>query len=117
MDKLKNLNETFFSLYGRLYENKKFLTKRQLNVMSNELFEQYKIEAKKTLLPKLIDDKFKLFDIKQRKKHRVPFMFLFFSNKLARLVCKSIKAELAEYYKTFDRNLSASVETSSEADK
>ena len=117
MDSLKNLNETFFSLYGRLYENKKFLTKRQLNVMSNELFEQYKIEAKKTLLPKLIDDKFKLFDIKQRKQHRVPFKFLFFSNKLARLVCKSIKEELAEYYKSFNRETPTPAEKSNEVGK
>lgn len=114
MESLKNLNETFFSLYGRLYENKKFLTKRQLNAMSNELFDQYKIEAKKVLLPKLINDKFNLFVIKRRKADRVPFMFLFFSNKLARLVCKSIKKELAEYYKSFNGELPIPTETLSE---
>lgn len=102
MENLKNLNDKFYMLYGRLYENKKFLSKKQFNVMSDELAAQYKIEAKKILAPKVIEDKYHLFIIKRRAADRVPFKFLFFSNKIARLICKSIKNELAEFYKTVD---------------
>ena len=102
MENLKNLNDKFFMLYGRLYENKKFLSKKQFNVMSEELAAQYKIEAKKILAPKVIEDKYQLFIIKRRAVDRVPFKFLFFSNKIARLICKSIKKDLEEFYKTVD---------------
>lgn len=49
-DGLKELNERFYSLYGRLYENQELLTKKQSDYMAERLFEQYKQEYAQLLV-------------------------------------------------------------------
>lgn len=103
MTRLKKINEDFFELYGRIYSNKQFLTIKQYKEMTNCLFGQYSVEFQKFYLEKKIEDKYKIFVLKRNGKYRIPFKFLLFKNKLAKLIVKNIKAEVKQYFDTFEK--------------
>ena len=99
MENLKLLNETFFELYGRLFENKKLLTDRQYKEVASCLFYQYTVEYKKLFLKKNIDDKTLIFNLKRNAKLRIPAWFLFPWNRIARAIYNDIKKDFEKYYK------------------
>lgn len=95
---LKDLNKSFFILYGELYENCELLGSKQFNFMSEKLFEQYKIEYTLLALQKDLADKPELFKIKTRLKFFVPFSFLFLRNKIAKQIKKEVSLSFKEYF-------------------
>ena len=102
MDRFTQLNEKFYILYGDLHENKTFLSERQFKCMQAKLFEQYEIEFEKLFLDKITYDKFEIFNLKRRKAKKVPKTFLFFKNKLSKILIKLIKKEVTSYYKDIE---------------
>lgn len=98
MENLKKLNEEFFELYGRVFANKKFLIDKHYRFFCNCLFSQYEVEFKKFFLKKNIDDKTLIFNLKRNAEFRIPFRFLFFSNRIARAIVKDIKKDFENYY-------------------
>ncbi len=98
MENIENLNNTFFNLYGELYKNTKFLTKKQLDYMSSKLLEQYKVEFEKIAVVKAISDKSELYEFNLNYKHKVPKRFLFFKNRIAKILSKAVQREVQEYF-------------------
>lgn len=98
MDRFKDLNEQFYILYGDLHESKIFLSEKQFKYMQAKLFEQYEIEFEKLFLDKITYDKFEIFNLKRRKAKKVPKTFLFFKNKLSKILIKLIEEEVKTYY-------------------
>ena len=103
MDRFTQLNEKFYSLYGDLHENKTFLSERQFKYMQAKLFEQYEIEFEKLFLDKITYDKFQIFNLKRRKAKKVPKTFLFFKNKLSKILIKLISEEVKAYYRDIEQ--------------
>lgn len=103
MDRFTQLNEKFYSLYGDLHENKTFLSERQFKYMQAKLFEQYEIEFEKLFLDKITYDKFEIFNLKRRKAKKVPKTFLFFKNKLSKILIKLISEEVKAYYRDIEQ--------------
>ncbi len=99
MENLKQLNESFFELYGRVYANKKFLTDKQYKYICSSLFSQYGVEYKKFVLKNKIDNKTSIFSLKRNAALRIPFRFLFFSNRIAKIILKDIKKDFKKYCK------------------
>lgn len=98
LDFVKDLNDEFFELYGDIYENRNFLTDKQKNYMQSCLFEQYKLEFEKIYYKKIQEDKFLIFNLKQRAKLKVPRIIMWiFKNKLARTLLKLLKKEAKTY--------------------
>lgn len=100
MENIKNLNNTFFELYSDLYKNTKFLNKKQLDYMSTKLLEQYKVEFEKVSVVKAISDKSELYEFYLNYKHKVPKRFLFFKNKVAKLLGKAVQCEVKKYFES-----------------
>lgn len=99
MENLKNINEALFELYGRIYANKQFLTDKQYKYMCACLFEQYEVNYKIYALKKRIDDKTTIFSLKKNASLRIPFSFIFITNRIARLIVKDIKKDFDKYCK------------------
>ena len=97
MEKFQILNQKFYMLYGELHENKIFLSEKQHKYMQEKLFEQYSLEFDKIFLPKIIDDKFLIFNLKRRKAGKVPWTFFIFRNKIAKVLVNIIKEEVEGY--------------------
>ncbi|MBQ9781839.1 MAG: hypothetical protein IJW26_01485 [Clostridia bacterium] len=105
MIRIRKLNETFFELYARLGENGEDLTKRQRDVMSKYLLEQYEIEYKKIALAKEIDDKKEIYNVKLLKSFYLPFKFLFFRNKISKLMALEVKKQAEDYFNTYSNKI------------
>ncbi len=106
MKRIYELNEKFFELYGRLYENSEFLTKRQQDAVSSRLLKQYEVEFSKIAEIKSMQDKRELFSIRIEKGYYIPKVFLFFKNRLAKLMINEIRDSASEYYKKyFDKKI------------
>lgn len=91
MDEIRALNVEFYKLYGELSENEEFLTRKQSDFMAQCLLKQYQIEFLKIAVAKEINDKSELFELKTKSKWYIPRRFMFFSNKLAKIIAKDIK--------------------------
>ncbi len=98
LDKLSELNENFYILYGRLYNNLELITEKQYSFIADKLYEQYKTEYVKLSVAKEIEDKTEIYTLKQRYKGYVP-RGLIFKNKAKKLLDEEIKQELLDFYK------------------
>ncbi len=98
MEDIKKLNITFYELYGELFRNTKLLNKKQLDFMSSKLLEQYKVEFEKIAVVKAISDKSELYEFYLNYRHKVPKRFLFFKNKIAKLLSKAVRREVEDYF-------------------
>ncbi len=98
LNKIYELNDTFFRLYGDIRENTENLSPKQYSFMQEKLFEQYKLEYSKLALEKEISDKNEIIALKMRISGYTPSSFLFFKNKAYSLLRKQISKELDEYF-------------------
>ena len=104
LDKLFQLNEQFFVLYGTVRENTENLTEKQYHFMTDKLFEQYKSEYAKLALKKEIEDKKELFILNFRNSGYVPRKFLWFKNSAYELMKAQMTKELDDYFdKKFEK--------------
>lgn len=105
MKRIRELNEIFYDLYGRLYENTELLTKRQRDAVSTRLLKQYEVEYQKIASEKQIEDLTALYDLRLQKGFYVPFSFLFIKNKLAKLMALEVKNQAEEYFKKYSKKI------------
>lgn len=110
LDKLGDLNENFYILYGRLYHNLELITKKQYSFMADKLFEQYKTEYIKLSVAKDINDKTEIYTLKKRHKGYVPQGILFLKNQSKKLLDEEIKQELFNFFKNKSQELNESLD-------
>ena len=114
-DELQELNERFYSLYGRLYENSELLTKKQTDYIAACLYERYKTEYELLSLRGEITDKSERFAIMERRKALIPrrwrrLLFWKRKNRAADILIREIEKEVAEEFAQREQELEESSE-------
>ncbi len=111
---LGELNEKFYELYGRLYENGELLTPKQAALMADNLLAQYKAEYELLTLKTGIDELKELYAVKQRRgaliPHRWRFLFWGKANQAATTIEREIQAETTRYFNEREKALARLVE-------
>ncbi len=99
---LGELNEKFYELYGRLYQNIELLPPKQADVMAANLLEQYKSEYARLSLKTGVDEQSEAYAVKLLAGSRIPhrWRFLWWSraNKAAELIERDIQAQVMGYF-------------------
>lgn len=90
IDKLIVLNEEFYKAYARLKKNAEFLTDRQYKIMADSLTRNYQNALHLMTLESDVEYKRKVFILKRCIKRKVPFAWLFFHNREAKLILEEI---------------------------
>lgn len=115
---LGELNEKFYELYGRLYENGELLTPKQSALMGDNLLAQYKSEYELLQLKTGIEEARELYAVKSRRAKLIPkslrFLFWKKSNHAAEVLDKEILNEIKQY---FDRREKALARLAEALDK
>lgn len=111
---LGELNEKFYKLYGRLYENGELLTPKQAALMADNLLAQYNAEYELLTLKTGIDEMKELYAVKQRRgaliPHRWRFLFWRKENYAAQVIDREIQTEIARYFNEREKALARLVE-------
>lgn len=111
---LGELNEKFYELYGRLYENGELLTPKQAALMADNLLAQYKAEYELLALKTGIEEAKELYTIKQRRgtliPHRWRFLFWRKENYAAQVIDREIQTEITRYFNEREKALARLVE-------
>lgn len=111
---LGELNEKFYELYGRLYENGELLTPKQAALMADNLLAQYKAEYELLTLKTGIDEMKELYAVKQRRgaliPHRWRFLFWRKKNYAADVIDREIQAEISRYFNAREKALERLIE-------
>ncbi len=111
---LGELNEKFYELYGRLYENGELLTPKQAALMADNLLAQYKAEYELLALKTGIEEAKELYTVKQRRgtliPHRWRFLFWRKENYAAQVIYREIQTEITRYFNERERALARLVE-------
>ena len=100
LDDIRELNETFYELYGRLYENKLFLPQKQIDVINQVLLAEYKAEYVRISSENEIERSSENFSVKLRKKALVPKRWWLFGrkNRAAQLIEDEVRAAIEAYF-------------------
>lgn len=111
---LGELNEKFYELYGRLYENGELLTAKQAALMADNLLAQYKAEYELLTLKTGIEEAKELYTVKQRRgaliPHRWRFLFWGKANQAALTIEREIQAEIVRYFNEREKALERLIE-------
>lgn len=111
---LGELNEKFYELYGRLYENGELLTPKQAALMADNLLAQYKAEYELLTLKTGIEEAKELYAVKQRRgaliPHRWRFLFWRKKNYAADVIDREIQAEISRYFNAREKALERLIE-------
>lgn len=111
---LGELNEKFYELYGRLYENGELLTPKQAALIADNLLAQYKAEYELLALKTGIEEVKELYTVKQRRgtliPHRWRFLFWRKENYAAQVIDREIQAEITRYFNEREKALARLVE-------
>lgn len=90
MQKLYDLNEDFYKSFARLKKNAEFLTDKQYKSMADALTVKYQKLLKLLNTEADVEIKRSTFKLKRRIKRVVPWSFLFFKNREAKLMMQEI---------------------------
>lgn len=96
---LEELNERTYELYARLETNSEFLSEKQYVFMANALHEQYKKSYEMLNLEHGIEYRTRMYQFKQIVNLQVPWQFLIFKNKMARVITAEIKEDFIAQFK------------------
>ena len=111
---LGELNEKFYELYGRLYENGELLTPKQAALMADNLLAQYKAEYELLALKTGIEEAKELYSVRQRRgaliPHRWRFLFWRKENYAAQTIDKEIQVEITRYFNAREKALERLIE-------
>lgn len=111
---LGELNEKFYELYGRLYENGELLTPKQAALMADNLLAQYKAEYELLTLKTGINEMKELYTVKQRRgaliPHRWRFLFWGKANQAATTIEREIQTEITQYFNEREKALARLIE-------
>ena len=100
LDDIRELNETFYELYGRLYENALFLPSKQRDYTYQVLLAEYKAEYARISSENEIERLSENFSVKLRKKALVPKRWWLFrkKNRAAQLIEDEVRAAIEAYF-------------------
>ena len=93
IDKLYALNEEYYRAYARLKKNAEFLTDKQYKIMADSLSRNYQNALQLMTLESDVTYKRDVFKLKRRIKREVPWSFLFFKNREAKLMQQEIEED------------------------
>ena len=99
---LASLNEEYYELYGRLFENHEVMDESAYKLISQKLFEGYKDDYELLARKSSIAYKQDMFETKTRCGKKIPRVFLFFRNRAARTTARELELELGEYFRKRD---------------
>lgn len=92
---LQKLNRKYYELFGELYTERALLGNRQYEIMYKTLVDQYKKDLDVVLTEKELKVGEGVFELKYRAANYLPHRrFLFFHNKMAKLLLKKYDSEL-----------------------
>lgn len=111
LDDIRELNETFYELYGRLYENKLFLPQKQIDVINQVLLAEYKAEYSRISLENEIERSSENFSVKLRRKALVPKRWWLFGrkNRAAQLIEDEVRAAIESYFAAKEAEIAETV--------
>ena len=101
----KDLNEAYYELYGRLFENMELVDEKFYALVSKKLLESY--EEERALLERKNSIAYKqdLFETKVRCGRKIPRAFLWWRNRAAKTTLKELAQELGVYFAERDKAL------------
>ncbi|MDE6597977.1 MAG: hypothetical protein K2K60_05010 [Clostridia bacterium] len=108
LDELRQLNEKFYEMYGRLYKNRKLLdNSKTVEFFGKQLFEQYKAEYEALKYKYEIEELPELETVKQRHselvpRYRRPWYFLFLvrrPNRALKNIERAIYCEIEAHFR------------------
>lgn len=108
LDELRALNEKFYDLYGRLYENEPLFLgdKKAVDRFKSNLFEQYEAEYRVLKIKFETIEKPALYDAEVRHDILVPRnRFIFFRNRARKLIDNEVFCELDGYFARREKEL------------
>lgn len=120
-DKLRELNETYYELYGRLYENGEQLTKEQRDSIAAKLLEEYESEYEVLRLKKEIARARELYELRLKSAELIPRTWRvlhIFRRKYNRAAIQSgaeVAAEVERYFAGREAALYAAEEAAEQA--
>lgn len=114
IEELGALNEKFYELYGRLYENAELLTSKQSELMAEKLLTQYKAEYERLQLNADIVELEQLYTVKQRRAALIPrarrFLFWHRENRAAQVIDREIQTEITRFFNNREKALERLIE-------
>ena len=110
--KLHELNEKFYALYGRLYENAELLTREQSEYMAKVLLQQYKDEYEILAARESIERERELYALRLKAAQMIPrtWRFLFFFKRKYNYAAQLIGREVDEEVERFFEEQAARIE-------
>ncbi len=129
LDELRQLNEKFYEMFGRLYKNRKLLDNtKTVEFFGKQLFEQYKAEYEALKYKYEIDELPELETVKQRHselvpRYRRPWYFLFLirrPNRALKNIERAIYCEIEAHFRKKEaalERLEAALDKKDSADK
>lgn len=101
----KDLNEAYYELYGRLFENMELVDEKFYALVSKKLLESYEEERALLERKNSIAYKQELFETKVRCGRKIPRTFLWWRNRAAKTTLKELAQELGAYFAERDKAL------------
>ena len=98
----KDLNEAYYELYGRLFENMELVDEKFYALVSKKLLESYEEERALLERKNRIAYKQELFETKVRCGRKIPRTFLWWRNRAAKTTLKELAQELGAYFRERD---------------
>lgn len=104
LNELNDLNERFYAMYGRLYENSELLTREQKDCMGKKLLELYKNELDLLELRLSVDRAREIYELRQKRSYLIPrtwrFLLIFKRkyNFAAELLNRQVYEEVQNVY-------------------
>ena len=104
LNELNDLNERFYAMYGRLYENSELLTREQKDCMGKKLLEFYKNELDLLELRQSVDRAREIYELRQKRSYLIPrtwrFLLIFKRkyNFAAELLNRQVYEEVPNVY-------------------
>ena len=120
IDDLRELNEQFYALYGRLYKNRELLGKAQEDSMAAKLLAQYEAEYGLLHLREEIGRMRELYELRLKRSALIPrtwrsWFFRRKYNRAAALSSERIAAEVERYFARLEEALRAEQASDGEA--
>ena len=111
LDDIRELNETFYELYGRLYENALFLPSKQRDYTYQVLLSEYKAEYARISSENEIERLSENFSVKLRRKALVPKRWWLFrkKNRAAQLIEDEVSAAIEAYFAAREAEIAETV--------
>ena len=114
---LQELNNTYFELYGDLYEARSLLSDKQYKITSEALLESYKDDLEVCLQQKALAVGRERFELRFKVRNWLPRrVFLFWNNKVAKQLLKTYVADFEAELKRLEENAIPPITPASSSD-